>query len=203
MRSERVVYQLKVTLEDCEPPIWRRFAIVGDAVLVNVHYVLQVVMGWQAYHLHEFRVGDAAYGEITPDSDPEMFDEAHVALETVLTRPKDKLTYIYDFGDDWRHKVVLEKIYPYEADEPVVVCLEGARACPPEDCGGPPGFEHFVEAISDRRHPDHEMMLDWYAEFDPEEFNLEEINTLLIALTEPEPKPPRKQKKASKAKKKR
>ncbi|MBI5094363.1 MAG: plasmid pRiA4b ORF-3 family protein [Candidatus Hydrogenedentes bacterium] len=177
------LHQLKVTLKGSEPPIWRRFLIVSNTSLLDVHYILQVVMGWDNCHLHEFRVGKTSFGEPFEDSDGEMYDDSEVALCSVLTRAKQKMTYIYDFGDSWMHEIVLEKTLPYEDGAPLVQCLAGERACPPEDCGGLWGFYHFVEAVTNPSHPDHEAMTDWYEGFEPDAFDLDDINRTLDKMT--------------------
>ena len=193
MKNELDLYQIKVTLKGSKPPVWRRFNIVSDVSLQDLHWVLQAVLGWEDYHLHEFRAAKKFFGEVTPDSDEYTIEESEVALSSVLTRVKQKLTYIYDFGDDWQHEIVLEKKVPYAPGAPLVKCLAGERACPPEDCGGLWGFDHYLEAISDPNHPDHNEMLDWLEDYDPDAFDLDEINRILEEMTEP--KPPRKRKK--------
>jgi hypothetical protein len=173
------VYQLKVTLQESRPPIWRRIQVPADIPLSTLHKVLQVVMGWQDYHLHQFIVNGEAYGVPDPDDWLEIKDERRVRLNTLLREPKARLDYQYDFGDDWEHRVVLEKVLPgQELEHPL--CITGKRACPPEDCGGVWGYENFLEAMRDPKHPEHEELLDWIGgEFDPEAFDLGEVNQRL------------------------
>jgi len=114
------------------------------------------------------------------DSPARIKDENKFRMDRVLKKEKDKLQYMYDFGDGWEHEVVLEKILPFEPGAMLPVCLEGSRACPPEDVGGIPGYEMFLEAVSDPSHPEHEDMLKWVGgEFDPGRFDLAETNHLL------------------------
>jgi hypothetical protein len=179
------VFQMKVTLVDSKPPIWRRILVGDDLTLEKFHDLLQLVMGWTDSHLHMFRVGSQTFGN--PDD-----DEAGV-LETKNER-KYKLSqfhlgegagfiYEYDFGDSWQHKIVVEKILPFSADLQVPVCIKGKRACPPEDVGGVWGYDTFLEALADPNHEEHNDYLEWIGEnFDPEEFNLDEINAALKAF---------------------
>jgi hypothetical protein len=111
----------------------------------------------------------------------EFEDEKEYKLSQLLKKEKDSLVYEYDFGDSWEHKIVLEKMLPYDGSVKVPTCIKGKRACPPEDCGGIWGFQNFLEAIQDPSHPEHEEMLEWVGgDFDPELFDIEETNSVLI-----------------------
>ena len=183
-KSLRSIYQLKITLKGFRPPIWRRFLVASTVSLEDVHDILQMVMGWADSHMHEFSMGSDRYGVPDGDFPSDIQDEAKYRLDQVLTKAKDKLNYTYDFGDGWEHEVVLEKILPFETGTALPVCLEGSRACPPEDIGGIGGYAMFLDAISDPEHPEHESMLEWIVEdidgdFDPEYFDLAEVNNLL------------------------
>jgi hypothetical protein len=179
------VYQLKVTLLDTHPAIWRRFALPAAATLETLHRVLQIVMGWQESHLHQFVTEDEQlYGPHFEDTDPDscgdIRDERCAKLCEVAGSGKSRFIYEYDFGDGWQHGLEVEKIGPPQAGIRYPVCLAGERACPPEDCGGAPGYAEFLDAISDDEHPGHEEMLEWIGgDFDPDAFDLEAINRLL------------------------
>ncbi len=137
-------------------------------------------MGWTNSHLHEFEHGRERYGVPDEEFPSDINDEIDYRLEQVLQKEKDKLQYTYDFGDGWEHEVVLEKILPFESDTRLPVCLKGSRACPPEDVGGIPGYEMFLEIVADPAHPEHEEMLEWIVDdFDPEHFDLAQTNDLL------------------------
>ncbi|MBX6364328.1 MAG: plasmid pRiA4b ORF-3 family protein [Gemmatimonadetes bacterium] len=171
------VYQLKVTLVGSRPPIWRRIQVPADMTLGRLHRVLQVVMGWTDSHLQQF----TADGESYSDPDFELEDsqnENRIRLNRLLRRPKDRLVDEYDFGDDWEHAIVLEKVLPADAAPTHAVCLAGKRAGPPEDVGGIVSYqESFLAAVRDPEHPEHDEMLDWIGEgFDPEAFDLDDIN---------------------------
>ena len=181
--ADPVVYQLKVTLKDSKPPIWRRIQVTGDTSLFKLHRILQVVMGWTDSHLHQFIVRDSYYGTPHPDFGFEVRNEKRVALAEIASSPKTKFMYEYDFGDSWEHEVLIEKILSPEAGVRYPNCLTGKRACPPEDCGGVWGYASLLEAIQDSHHPDHEEMLEWVGgSFDPEAFDLDTVNRELKRL---------------------
>ena len=177
------IYQLKITLCDSKPPIWRRFLVPSDMNLAKLHHVIQEVMGWTDSHLHQFKVGNIYYGATYPndfDGAPETRDERKARLDMLVSRLKAKFIYEYDFGDSWEHEVVLEKILPPESGIKYPVCIAGKRACPPEDCGGVWGYDSLLETINDPNHPEHEDMVEWLGgDFDPEAFDAEVVNKAL------------------------
>jgi hypothetical protein len=173
------IYQIKITLIGSKPPIWRTVLVPDDIKLGAFHEVIQTVMGWTESHLHQFIANKQFYGMIDDDLDMGMDveDETKYKLSQLLTKEKDSLVYEYDFGDSWEHKILLEKILPFDAKTVLPVCLKGKRACPPEDCGGIWGYGDLLITISDPKHPEYEEMMEWLGgEFDPEAFDLEEIN---------------------------
>ena len=136
--------------------------------------------------MHQFIAHGRYYGTPHADFGFEVQNEQQVSLQQVVSRAKDKLIYEYDFGDSWDHELLIEKVFPYEAGKRYPVCLTGKRACPPEDCGGIWGYASFLDAIQDPQHPEHEEMLEWVGgEFDPEAFDLDEVNRELQRLTSP------------------
>lgn len=171
------VHQAKVTLKGIRPPIWRRIQVRSGVSLYKLHQILQVTMGWENYHLYEFRVGGVCYGEPDPDFGVEVKSARTAKLSQVAPDEKAKLTYVYDFGDDWEHDVLVEKLLPAEPGVRYPICLAGKRACPPEDCGGIWGYGRLLEVIRNPDDPEHEEMMEWLAGgFDPEEFNLDSVN---------------------------
>ena len=181
-REEQKVYQLKVTLLDIEPPIWRRILVPHNIRLDKLHSVLQVVMGWTDSHLHEFTIDGVSYGDpsIEMDMVEEAEDETKFRLHKVVPREEGKFHYLYDFGDSWEHEILVEKILPLGKGTRYPVCLAGKRACPPEDCGGAPGYENLLESLKDPSHPEHENMFDWLpGDFDSEKFDIEAVNRRL------------------------
>jgi len=177
------IYQLKITLRDFRPPIWRRVLVPAHFTLAQLHWVVQHAMGWTNSHLHHFKVGETYFSLPMPGTDWEELDERdsrQIRLEQAAPRVKAKLIYEYDFGDSWEHEVVVEKILPPDPKMKHPVCLKGKGACPPEDVGGVWGYANFLEAINDPKHEEHEMYLEWIGgEFDPEAFDLEEVNAAL------------------------
>jgi len=164
--------------------MWRRVQVTGDTTLHQLHWILLTSMGWNGGHGHEFLIDGKYYGNPWPEIEEEfgyeLIDEGKVNLSDVVLGEKTKFKYIYDLGDDWNHEISVEKILACQRDVQYPVCVAGKRSCPPEDCGGPWGYEELLEAITDPSHEDHEHMLEWVGEdFDPDRFDLEEINLRL------------------------
>jgi Plasmid pRiA4b ORF-3-like protein len=179
------IYQLKITLQGSKPPIWRRVQVQSNITLDVLHDIIQTAMGWTNSHLHHFYVGGSFYSN--PDFDlEETGDESRIRLNQILTGLKDKFSYEYDFGDGWDHQVVLEKILPVEPKIKYPCCIKGKRCCPPEDVGGIWGYQSFLAALNDKNHPEHAdsmERLEWIGDsFDPEEFDLAEVNEGLAEL---------------------
>ncbi len=180
-KSQPLIYQLKVTLNGARPPIWRRVQVPSTMTLGKLHKTIQLAMGWYDCHLHEFEIYGQSYGQPDPSfSFDDVRSERNVRLEHFVAREKFKFSYLYDMGDGWEHKILVEKILPVDPEVRYPRCIKGKRACPPEDCGGIWGYAEFLEAIQNPEHPEHSSMLEWIGgSFDPEEFDLEEINQQL------------------------
>jgi len=181
-RQIESVYQIKVTLKDIQPPIWRRVQVPSNISLNKLHRILQAVMPWDDYHLHQFIIGGVNYGEPDPDDDFgfELKSDRTAKLRQVASVAGARFIYEYDFGDGWEHKILIEKVLPPETGVRYPICLGGKRACPPEDCGGIPGYARFLEAIRNPEHEEHDELLQWAGgSFDPEAFDLDEINRAL------------------------
>ncbi len=182
-REDFDVYQIKVTLAGIKPPIWRRIQVPSNITLYKLHRILQVVMGWYDGHLHEFTIDGDSYGEPDPDDWDDIISEKRVKLNEVISGPKDKLAYEYDFGDGWEHKLVVEKVLKPEPGVRYPICTAGARSCPPEDCGGPWGYDYLLEILGNPQHPRYEERNEWVGEyFDPEAFDLDEVNRELRSI---------------------
>ena len=171
------IYQFKITLLESHPPIWRRIQ-VPDCTLDNLHEHIQTAMGWTNSHLHHFKLGDEFYGDrmLMGENFREFGykDSTTTKLSDILpkTRRRFRFVYEYDFGDCWNHEVLFDGIVRPDAKEKYPLCLEGARACPPEDCGGIWGYTDFVDAIQNPGHERHEELLEWVGgRFNPEEFD--------------------------------
>jgi hypothetical protein len=171
------IFQLKISLDNIAPAIWRRVEI-GDCSLHDLHAVIQECMGWDDAHPHVFNVGGDEFGS---EGDFE-YDSRSAWLSRVLGEGHTKFRYEYDFGDDWQHTVEIEKTLPAEEGARYPRCLAGARACPPEDCGGPYGYPEFLERLEDSEEEGHEELRDMLGDFDPEAFDVDRANRILRSL---------------------
>lgn len=177
------VFQIQISLNGSKPRIWRRILIPADLLLSDFHKIIQTTMGWENAHLHQFiknrtfytikLEGDDFWGEMN------NVDYKGMKVSDLLVAEKDKIIYEYDFGDGWEHVILLENIqqkkgilYP--------VCIKGKMNCPPEDCGGIWGYFGMLEILENPKHPEHVGYKEWLGgDFDPEYFNLDEINERL------------------------
>jgi hypothetical protein len=180
------VYQIKITLKGSKPPIWRRVLITSATTLAKMHLIIQAVMGWYDCHLHAFTTADGReYG--VPDPEEDAFwghaplDERKAKLWQVLTPKQPRMRYTYDFGDDWGHEILLEKIIPIDNTIRYPVCLTGKRATPPENVGGIHRYPRFLEALTDPANGEHRELLEYVGRvtFDPDAFDLDGVNDAL------------------------
>lgn len=176
--KNREIYQLKVALIGITPPIWRRVHVGGDCTLAQLHSVLQVVMGWENCHLYMFRIGGKTYGtpDVDEDGDLKLIDPKRTRLDAVSPSVGTMLTYVYDYGDNWQHELLLEAIVMPALDTTYPRCIAGERRCPPEDVGGIGGYSNYLEAMTDPNHEEHEDMMMWRGPFQPEDFSVEKVN---------------------------
>jgi hypothetical protein len=182
------IYQLRIDLKHVKPKVWRRILVPATIKLDKLHQVLQIVMGWTDSHLHQFAIGDGQYGRPDYDGTNSIESEIGVSLKTALGGLA-RFTYDYDFGDGWEHVIKVEKVFPPEIDITVPTCLDGENACPPEDVGGPPGYEDFLAALADPNHEEHQTMRNWIGgEFDPNKFDPYSVSSRI----EPKPRRPSK-----------
>ena len=179
--------QLRIALRRTKPPIWRRVLVPPSMYLDTLHHLIQVVMGWEDRHLHMFRKGDRRYSMPGPwDNDwrsrqrPGISTRGNTGSASSWSAKKDWMTYMYDFGDSWEHKVTLQKILPYDRTVRLPACTGGRRRCPPEDCGGVWGYYEMLEVLKDPNARDHEHMKEWIGEdFDPEVFSAQAVDEVL------------------------
>ena len=179
------VYQFKLALVGIEPPIWRRIQVPDTYSFWDLHVALQDSMGWLDYHLHVFRVRGPGAGDCEqigiPDDDPFKGDKPTLpGWEVPITRnfsgPGTTVPYEYDFGDGWKHELTLEAILPRQAGQKYPICVDGARACPPEDCGGVYGYENLLTVIQDPTNEEYERILEWLGgRYDPDGFDPERV----------------------------
>jgi hypothetical protein len=174
-------YLLKIRLMDIEPEIWRRFVVPSDITLDRLHDVIQIVMGWEDYHMHEFIIGKKRYTEIR-EPEEQAFEEGLFSLGDLMKQKGRYFDYRYDFGDGWEHEITLEQSrYLNPQLQAPIECLEGERACPPEDVGGVPGYYDLCEAMKTPGHEEYESSEDWYGgEFESEAYDPEEVNYELM-----------------------
>jgi Plasmid pRiA4b ORF-3-like protein len=177
------VFQFLIELRDIKPKIWRRIQ-VANLTLNELHECIQTAMGWSNSHLHEYEIEGERYGDtelLNEGRDGDDIDDEHdtrsISLDSLLIRAEKgyQFEYIYDFGDYWQHLVTFEGLVAAKPKTKYPVCVDGARACPPEDVGSTPGYQEFLEALADPRHEQHEHMKEWSGgSFDPEQFSAKE-----------------------------
>lgn len=175
-------YQIRIELNGSQPKIWRRLLVPPDVTLSDLHKILQTAMGWTNSHLHQFIKNQDFY--VPPAPGGELWDDSGIdytgmTLNEFLVKKNETIEYEYDFGDGWNHEITLEKMVG-KTDGNLPVCIDGAMAGPPEDCGGIWGFEDFKEIMKNPKHPEYEDSLEWYGrEFDPEAFDIDKVNEKL------------------------
>lgn len=186
-KRKNLVYQLKITLEGIRPPIWRRVIVPSKITFFQLHIIIQIAFGWENCHMFQFCFNDTDVTTINEDdfsfsSARKSKDVMNTKIDKLLTTERQCI-YEYDFGDNWEHSVILEDILEADPQKQYPVCVKGKRRCPPEDVGGPYGYSEFLETISDPENPERQEMIEWAVGedgiFDPEEFNLEDLNEVL------------------------
>lgn len=179
------VYQFKITLGGIQPPIWRRIQVPDSYNFWDLHVAIQDAMGWQDSHLHLFRIASPRNGMMEmfgiPDDDgfegdPVTLPGWEYSMAPSFPKVGTSAVYEYDFGDDWQHEVVLEEVAARLPRKKYPACVAGARACPPEDCGGIPGYEEMLQIIQNPAHEEHESMLEWLGGgYNPDAFDPEKV----------------------------
>lgn len=191
-KSATPTYQLKIVLLGSKPAIWRRLLVPGDANLGWLHAVLQTAVGWTNSHLHHFLTSDMRYSDPRCNEDmgsgdePDR-DEAKATLMQIVPKQGASFGYEYDFGDSWEHEILVEKILA-SGTGPAngALCVDGARAGPPEDCGGIWGYADLLKTLGNPKDPEHKSMTEWIGgAFDAEAFDKERVNRWLGKLQWP------------------
>lgn len=173
--SDARVFKLHISLVGIEPTVWRRVLVPGHFSLAALHSVFQLALGWQMKHLYDFQIAKNRFAE------PDEFDEipskdVGISISSAL-KGENQFVYNYDFGDDWRHNVIVEDVFEKDDNFAYPVCIGGENACPPEDCGSVPGYEELKQTISNPKHPGYEEMMQWLGGyFDPYSFDANRIN---------------------------
>jgi hypothetical protein len=178
---------LRLTLEDIEPPIWREIALLDSTTLPELHRVIQMAFQWYDYHLHQFTIGDQRYA--IPDEENDGFgvparSSLGMTLADLGLTAGTRFTYEYDFGDSWCLTIDVRTITPAAdraAEMPAPLLVDGRRAAPPEDCGGPPGYEELLRVLAHPSDPEHAEMSTWVGpDFDAERFDARAVRHALI-----------------------
>lgn len=176
-------YSLRIELQGIVPLIWRRLMVPASIRLPKLHRAIQGAMGWSNRHLHEFNVAAQRYGEPDDEDFPDsgLVNEKGKTLSTLIGSNIGEFTYLYDFGDLWRHRIVVETLQPGRPYWFGSLCVAGERACPPEDVSGPNGYQRFLDALSDPQHRDHIRLLMWIGGiFDPAGFDINSANDRIV-----------------------
>ncbi|MEM9381545.1 MAG: plasmid pRiA4b ORF-3 family protein [Planctomycetota bacterium] len=174
-------FQIKVTLRDVRPPLWRRFVVPAAISLKSLHDVVQIAMGWLDCHLYSFESGGRRFIDPERMDDPwgEWSDVRETTLASLGPKAGSRIKYSYDFGDGWEHDLLVESVVQRGEVDALPVCVKGRRECPPEDCGGPFGYAQLLAGMEDPDGADPEL-LEWIPDdFDPAAFDLDEVNCAL------------------------
>jgi hypothetical protein len=177
------IYQLKVTLLKITPPIWRRLLVPDNCSLDDLHIMIQCAMGWSNHYLHSFEYKGQCYKSGSLFGNGRHYDAlntTNVKLSDLKLKVKDSFLYIYEFIDYWEHRIILEEISESNILIKYPFCLDGRRACPPEDCGGPMGYKKILVAFKNKRDSKHHDINEWLPkDFDPEYFDKDDVNRML------------------------
>jgi hypothetical protein len=185
------IIQLKITLDETKPAIWRRVQVEKQTTFFELHHIIQIAFGWKNYHLYEFTVDGHKLGAPedymtnVPLLEEGVIDAREITLDSLVVQLSESFKYQYDFGDNWKHEIVVEKFLPKSNRIRYPKCTAGKLNCPPEDCGGIPGFYNLLNIISNRKHPEHRETFIWLGgKYKPELFEKELVNKELASLDE-------------------
>ena len=171
------IYQFRIELNGIEPAIWRSVQLNDDNQLLDLHYAAQIAMGWYDSHLYDFHMDGKHYGDPEALDDTNIIDDSEVDIVDIFKNEKDSILYTYDFTDDWKHTITLEKIIDAKKPLEHMLCVGGKRNCPPEDCGGISAYLEVVEIMKTPEGKEYEEMVEWLGEkYDPEFFDMQIIN---------------------------
>jgi hypothetical protein len=195
MPPKKLIYQFKITLKEIHPPIWRRIQVPSTYTFWDLHVAIQDAMEWMDYHLHEFKVKDPLTGASIffgiPNEDDAFLLERQVLpdwnykIAKYISLINTTVEYVYDFGDNWKHKLKLEEIVLAEQGVTYPQCLSGKRASPPEDCGGPWGYQDMLEILTDPEHKEYEDTKSWVESMKEGPFNAERFDNKQIHFDDP------------------
>lgn len=181
------IIQLTVSLHQSAPLIWRSIVLDKATSFFELHHIIQIAMGWKNYHLFEFnldgyRIGMIEENEEGYDSN-QLLDATKTLLADVLSLEKDNFQYTYDFGDGWLHDIEVQQLSEKQEDGIYPKCTNGQMNCPPEDCGGMPGFYDLLKILANKKHPEYRESKIWVGKkYDPELFEPVKVNKQLKQL---------------------
>jgi hypothetical protein len=187
MNPPEKIVRIRISLTEIAPEIWRRVEVPINLHLKGLHDVIQAVFAWEDYHLFEFRIGDKLYGIPAPGEDHgrRVLHARSARLAALIAKGVQRFDYIYDFGDGWEHGLVIEAVG--DADPALLYprFVDGARRGPPEDVGGPPGYERFLEIVTAPQHPEYREAIAWRGgAFDPEDMGLAMLRHRLAGVVQ-------------------
>lgn len=181
--------RLRISLANIEPEPWRRIEVPVSLSLKGLHDCIQAAFLWHNSHLWEFDIAECRYSDVMEDfgafdsPDDKVNKASSARLSKMIESGVEEFLYVYDMGDDWAHLIEVEALFDADPATKYPCFLDGQWAAPPEDCGGPPGFEEFREIMANPRHPEHRERLDWHGgPFDPAFINQEQIAILMNAI---------------------
>lgn len=182
------VIQLKITLDKTKPAIWREVQVERSSTFFELHHIIQIAFGWKNYHLYEFSIDGHTLGAPEdymaniPVTEEGVIDARDITVDLII-EPDETFSYLYDFGDSWKHLITVEKFLPQQKAKKYPFCDGGELSCPPEDCGGIPGFYNLLEILKDKKHPEYRDSKRWVGKnYDQSLFDKEKVDKRLISL---------------------
>jgi Plasmid pRiA4b ORF-3-like protein len=183
------IIQLKISLNHSKPLIWRQILITKETTFFELHHIIQIAMGWDNYHMFEFDLEGYRIGEIDEEEknngygSDQVSDCREVTLGDLITQQKEIINYLYDFGDNWRHEIKVERFLNIDNATLYPTCIGGQMNCPPEDCCGIHSFYNCIEVLKNKKHPDYKDIAEWFAKrYNPTKFDKEKVNRQLKKL---------------------
>jgi hypothetical protein len=181
------IIKLKISLDGSDPQIWRELLIPKGTPFFNLHHIFQIAMGWENYHLWEFKTEGYTIGDIDEDEEgfgsDELLDAYTLTVGEIISKEGESFTYLYDLGDDWNHTVSIETFHDIESGIIYPVCTGGEMRCPPEDCGGILGYYYKLKILKDKNHPEFKETRTWMGrKFDPQKFDKQNVNKKFASL---------------------
>lgn len=177
--------QLRISLESTKPEIYRQIQLSDQTTFFELHHIIQIAMGWSNSHLYEFKVDENTIGstKYLDYGDDNILDDSDVTLESIVISENDVFKYEYDFGDSWKHKIIVEKSLTMDGITMYPICIGGQLCCPPEDCGGIPGFYTNLEIIKNKKDPEYKDTISWLGKkYDPLAFDIKAVNKKLHSI---------------------